>query len=275
MGRFILCTGRYAVKPYVFPVSEVRVYSIEELCYYIYNNIYEISIDIFDKKMTDWIRHEARLSVVADKIESMIGGRASLKDIVVTIMCGCDYYSESEIKALIMIMNETENLPRYGRMKKKADICLKYGKYLQAKKEYDCILKNADIAKIPAEEYGDILHNRSIACFYLGEYREAGLGFKTAYSRNENPQSLRHYMLLLLINNDHGEFDKEARAYELSDIYIKNLKNELSEAYTQAQSSPAYKELEKQRRYSPGDGALIYADRKLNEWKQRIRSGSI
>lgn len=61
--------------------------------------------------MTDWIRKEARLPVVADKIETMIEGYSSLKDIVVTILCGCDYYSEQEIKALIVIMSEIENLP--------------------------------------------------------------------------------------------------------------------------------------------------------------------
>lgn len=70
MGRFILCTGRTAVKPYIFPISETKVYSIEELCHYIYNNIYEISVEIFDKVMTDWIRKEARLPVVADKIRN-------------------------------------------------------------------------------------------------------------------------------------------------------------------------------------------------------------
>lgn len=275
MGRFILCTGRTAVKPYIFPISETRVYSIEELCHYIYNNIYEISVEIFDKVMTDWIRKEARLPVVADKIETMIEGYSSLKDIVVTILCGCDYYSEQEIKALIVIMSEIENLPHYGRKKKKADTCLKYGKYFPAKKEYDSILKNADISKLPPEEYGNILHNRSIACFYMGEYREVGIGFKAAYSYNGNAQSLRHYLLSLLINNDHSEFDKEAEAYELSDMYINNLKNELSEAYIQAESAPYYKEMEKFRRYSSGKEAELYADRMINEWKQRIRSGNV
>lgn len=109
----------------------------------------------------------------------------------------------------------------------------------------------------------------------MGEYREAGIGFKAAYSHNGNAQSLRHYLLSLLINNDHSEFDKEAEAYELSDMYINNLKNELSEAYIQAESAPYYKEMEKFRRYSSGKEAELYADRMINEWKQRIRSGNI
>ena len=36
---FILCKGALAKEPYIVPVSEVPVYSLEELCYYMYNNI--------------------------------------------------------------------------------------------------------------------------------------------------------------------------------------------------------------------------------------------
>ena len=31
---FILCKGELAKEPYIIPVSETPVYSLEELCYY-------------------------------------------------------------------------------------------------------------------------------------------------------------------------------------------------------------------------------------------------
>ena len=37
MGRIILCTSKQAEVPYVFPVSEAKVYTIEELCYSFFN----------------------------------------------------------------------------------------------------------------------------------------------------------------------------------------------------------------------------------------------
>ena len=36
----ILCDGRLAEKPYKMPVTRQNIYSLEELCYYIYHNIY-------------------------------------------------------------------------------------------------------------------------------------------------------------------------------------------------------------------------------------------
>ena len=35
----ILCDGRLAEKPYKMPVTRQNIYSLEELCYYIYHNI--------------------------------------------------------------------------------------------------------------------------------------------------------------------------------------------------------------------------------------------
>ena len=39
MGRIILCQPRQAVIPYRFTNTKVEVYSYEELCFYIYNNV--------------------------------------------------------------------------------------------------------------------------------------------------------------------------------------------------------------------------------------------
>lgn len=46
---------------------------------------------------------------------------AGLKDLVVTILCGCDYYKEEEIRKLIAVMDGIANLPLHKRKKIKAD----------------------------------------------------------------------------------------------------------------------------------------------------------
>ena len=55
---FILCKGALAKEPYIVPVSEVPVYSLEELCYYMYNNIYSITEEFFDERLVTWLREE-------------------------------------------------------------------------------------------------------------------------------------------------------------------------------------------------------------------------
>ncbi len=275
MGKLILCAGKIADKPFVFPLSGTKVYSIEELCCYIYNNIYEITADMFDETLVAWLRDEAGMKVIAGKLETMIAIGSSLKDIVISIMCSCDYYTENEIKTLLSILNDIENLPYHGRQKQKADMNLKYGRYAQARKEYDKILTGGSFLKLTPEEYGNILHNRSIACFYTGAYREALMGFKDAYSRNGNKESLKHYLFALLINNQIAEFDREVQALGLTEEYIEELKSSVSAAYAHAGGTQEYAEVEKMRKYSTDSEALIFASGKLREWKNRFREGNV
>ena len=43
MGKLIFCTGQVTQKPYTFPFSKTKIYSMEELNYYLYNNIYKLN----------------------------------------------------------------------------------------------------------------------------------------------------------------------------------------------------------------------------------------
>lgn len=275
LGKLILCAGKIADKPFVFPLSGTQVYSIEELCCYIYNNIYEITTDMFDETLVTWLRDEAGMSVIADKLETMISIGSSLKDIVISIMCSCDYYTETEIKALLAILNDIENLPYNGRQKQKADMNLKYGRYAQARKEYDRILTGGNSLRLTPEEYGNILHNRSIACFYTGAYREALTGFRDAYSRNGNKESLKHYLMALLINNQISEFEKEVYAAGLDREYVDEIRAQVSDAYALADGTDEYAEVDKMRKYSTKEEALVFAEGLLGKWKHRFREGDV
>lgn len=274
MGRVILCTSKHAHTPYVFPVSEAKVYTIEELCYYIYHNIYEITPECFDEKLVSWLRGELEMKTIAKKLENMIEAGSGLKDRVISLMCSCDYYTEEDIKALLHIITDMENMPYHGRMKMKADNFLKYGKYALAKRGYDKILDSGFTVNITPVQYGNILHNRSMACFYTGAYAEAIQGFKDAYSRNNNPVTLRHYLHALLLNSEKEKFENEVLRYEVGSEEAKRIVDELSDAFVKAENSKEYKELVNTVRYKDEDEAYGYAGAKLEGWKRQYREGN-
>lgn len=274
MGKFILCTSKVADNPYVFPLSEIKVYSIEELCYYIYHNIYEITSECFDEKLVKWLRNETDMGIIADKLETMISINSSLKDIVVSIMCSCDYYTETEIKALLLLINEIEDLPFHGRQKLKADYCLKYGKYAQAKKEYDRLIYCGYAVNLTSEEYGNIFHNRSVACFNMGSYKEAALGLKEAYSRNNSNESLRQYLIALLLNGDNAAFEQEAACYEVTHDQVTEIKEQVDRAHIEASLGAEYAAVQNIVKYASSEEAIDYAVKKLKKWKNQYREGN-
>ena len=49
MSRVHLCLGRLADNPYTFEKSRVRVFSIEELCFFLRENAYLLDENIFTR----------------------------------------------------------------------------------------------------------------------------------------------------------------------------------------------------------------------------------
>lgn len=223
MGKLIECCGKIADKPYHFRLTDTNVYSIEEVCYYIYNNIYIIHEEIFDKKFSAWLRDKLDMKVVADKLDSMRHDKRKLKDIVVTICCSCDYYDEEQINELIGVMDSIENLSSWQKSKIKADNYSRFGLYEKAVEEYARILENDDMSDATQEDYGRIYHNMGTAFCGLGAFIKASDSFEHAYEKTKSDESLRSFLYALKLTGDKKLFDKgikklNADIQELNDI---------------------------------------------------------
>ncbi len=235
---FILCKGKIAHTPYEMPFTNQKVYSIEELCYEVYHNIYTINEDFFQDSLADWLEHEIECRALADKIRSMLKGKPKLKDLVVTILCGCDYYREAEIRKLIQIMDDIESLPIYKKKKIKADNYLRAGCYGRSLTEYRKLLHGSFAVNFTPEEYGDLLHNQGIAHFYISSFDEAKNDFKEAYSRNHKINSLKHFLWILLMEEKEKEFEEEAVAIGLPQNVIESVRKEYRQAYQSVVVTP-------------------------------------
>jgi tetratricopeptide (TPR) repeat protein len=206
----ILCKGQMAKQPYKMPYTGSKVYSLEELCYYVYHNIYSITEEFFEKPLSDWLLNEIKHPVLAKKMENMIQAGENLKNLVVTLLCGCDYYKEEEIRELVTVMDEIVNLPLYQKKKIKADNYLRAGRYGKSLSEYQKLLYGSFAVNFTTEEYGDLLHNQGIAHFYIASFSEAERDFREAFARNNKKDSMKHYLLTLLLEGKDTEFESEA-----------------------------------------------------------------
>ena len=233
---FILCKGELAKEPYWIPVSEVPVYSLEELCYYIYNNIYTVTEEFFDQRLVVWLREQAGCENLAKKMQVLIKRQNDLKDLVVTLMCACDYYKEEEIIKLVTVMEKISNLPAHEKNKIKGDNYLHAGKYGKSLQEYKKLLYGTMADHFTTEEYGDLLHNQAIALFHVSSFAEAARGFKEAYARNHKEQSLNQYLYALLINGQEEEFVKEAISFGKSTEEMEKLKQDYKDALGKVKS---------------------------------------
>lgn len=223
---FILCKGELAKEPYIIPVSEVPVYSLEELCYYIFNHIYSVTEEYFDERLVTWLREHVKHESLAKKMHMLTRHHNDLKDLVVTLLCACDYYKEDEIVKLVTVMERISNLPAHEKNKIKADNYLHAGKYGRSLLEYKKLLYGDMADKFTTEEYGDLLHNQAIALFHVSSFREAAKGFKEAYARNQREESLNQYLYALLLNEQEEEFEREGISYGKTTEELEKLKQD-------------------------------------------------
>ena len=271
MGDMILCKGKIAKNPYHFNLTDTNIYSIEELCYYIYNNIYAITEAVFEPGLVLWLKNEINMDEIAAKLEGMIKNRNNLKDIVVSILCSADYYTENEIRKVIDTIDAIDGLPAGLKRKIKADNYLKYGFYSLALKEYEGIINSPDAKALTPGSYGDILHNMGIVRLHITGYGAAAKAFKEAYSKNGTKKSLVHYLMALKLDKKDEEFEYEVINYSVNNDLIKEINNKIIFACEEARLSDEYVDLEKME-HLKGDGKVAEFYKSLDSHLEQLKT---
>lgn len=274
MGKLIICNGKQSDIPYYIKITNTKVYSIEELCYYIYNNVDILNEDFFGESFIRWLKEDVNLEDRACKLSEIKNKGGTLKEIVVTILCSCDYYTETEIKEFIHSLDELINLSPYEKLKKKADNYLKYRQFAEAALVYEKILDGEEVKSLSSEEYGNILHNLAIIKLHMVGIAEAADGFKEAYERNKNPESLKQYLMALKLSKQDSVFLEEANAYGVSDAIKDEMSDEIRSSLEEAKHTQEYKIIEIfQECKQSGRINQLYriADELINSWKQEFR----
>lgn len=78
MGSLILCHKKRAKHPYEITRIHKRIYTIEELCYYLCNNLYLIDYTIINEQLCRWIRDELELVSLAESLMEMLKNHVSV-----------------------------------------------------------------------------------------------------------------------------------------------------------------------------------------------------
>ena len=216
MGKLIQCSSPLALTPYHFRLTDTNVYSMEEVCYYIWHNIYMIQEEVFDREFVMWIEKELHMEETSHKLACLIQDHKNLKDIVVTICCSCDYYDEEEINALIRLMDEIEQMPAYARKKHKGDTYLACHSYEKALEEYEKVFESDEILHAEKEAYGSIFHNMGVAYSNLAEFRKAAEYFLKAYEQNKKDASLSQGLFALRLSKDVEGYKKALVDFDVS-----------------------------------------------------------
>ena len=164
MGTVKLCVHETVKTPYYVEATGIHLYSIEELAYYLYENIYLIDEGMMDDRLYFWIDTALGLSKLAEKLYS---GRASGNHVynqVMTILQASEYYSDEELAVLSEKIKSISGMQTQERMKNKADELADNENYWAAIAEYKRILRIRQSSKLSVEFYAAVWNNLA-ACY--------------------------------------------------------------------------------------------------------------
>ena len=74
MSGLIFCSFKQAAKPYYLESAKQNIYSIEELCYFLQDNIYLLDENIMTTEFCDWLEMEVEAVNLAQKLRRILEG---------------------------------------------------------------------------------------------------------------------------------------------------------------------------------------------------------
>ena len=140
MGSLILCHNKRARQPYEIARIHMRIYTIEELCYYICNNLYLIDYTMVNRQLCNWIDRELELPKLAERLREELRQNCTMEQFVLTILRESTIYATGDINKIQGILEHLQNLKDVERMKYKADSLQKSGEYETAILVYQSII---------------------------------------------------------------------------------------------------------------------------------------
>ena len=278
MGSLILCVGKKADRAFIFPGSHMELYTIEEVCYYIFNYIDTMVKDDFDEALVEWLRKQIGLEETANKVERLIHNKNSFKDIVVTLLCACDYYKETEIRDLIRIIDRLENMSFYDRCRQKCNRFLGNMKYKEAERFLYDVLKTELAKGLSAEEYGNLLHNLAVVHIHTASYSEAAKEFKEAFECNHKEETLKQYLLALQLSQQNELYEKERIRLGVPEELTEGVSRELEQNMKEAEDSIEYEKLQQiATMRSKGQISNYYdaVSNMIERWKQEYKEETV
>ncbi len=220
MGTVKLCAHELAKTPYFVEATGIHLYSIEELAYYLYENIYLIDERIVEDKLYLWIEEELELPALAEKLRNGRGSGNHVYNQVMTILKASDYYAEQELNGLSEKIKTISGLQTQERMRYKADELVQNENYWAAVTEYERLLSIRQNSKLPVGFYAEVWNNLAGCYARLFLFEKAAGCYENAYQFEKTAEyKEKAYYARKLASYGQGE-EEELLEHQLSEEFL-------------------------------------------------------
>lgn len=243
-----LCIGEYAKNGYEPEQMGIRVYSLEELCYFIKENAYLLDDGFMEDSLGKWLTEECQLQELGEELRKSSRRKISLKAYVGIILDYASFFSSAVKEEIETIIAENSSLSLYEKKKAKADAFLLKECYGLAGKEYSRLLE-----MLPEEMTvlkGEIYHGCGVCLARMFYFSLAGEYFLKAYALTGQVKSYRQYLWtkrLTMSEEEYVEFLKENPEAYADSVEIEEELEEWQPMWKESHTGKLFAEIQKEK----------------------------
>ena len=192
----ILCSKNEAKKPYFIEELSVNIYSIEELCYIIYEHPLLVIDNFLSPGLIDFIKTDLNMSILGAQLDKMKQERHAEDSMLIYILEFTEIYKNSEISRYRSELNNFRKLKKADYMKEKADYMFRLRRYGKAIRYYKAVIKMS-VEKNPRDKLlAKTYHNVASAFANLFMFDKAYEYYVQAYNILGDKHILKRLYLL-------------------------------------------------------------------------------
>lgn len=269
MGMLILCSFKAAAKPYYLESAKQNIYSIEELCYFLQDNIYLLDENIMTIEFCDWLETEVEAKELAAKLRRLMEDQQGFRAFCMQIIMDSGYFSKNEMQFLGMKLQKMDHQSNYENRKIKADQLMERKKYLAAISEYRNLLLNATNSPSDIRVSGDIWHNMGTAYAKLFCFERAVSCYEKAYELSHRVDSLKAASQAICFLEDGDRVQWFLQRHHIRPEQFVSMKKNLSELEQMTEVSAEFEKISKLERLmhvsqTQGKSEM---NRQVDQWK--------
>ncbi|MDD7738709.1 MAG: hypothetical protein SOT28_07835 [Fusicatenibacter sp.] len=230
MSGYILCQVKRARHPYYITNISTNIYSIEELCYYLYNNIYLLDETIINKELLVWLKEELHLRRLYQKLSVILEEKKGIGEFILPIFKEINYLSHDQFREMSERLKRFEEQPEIVRKKLKGDYLVEHEKYTNAIRVYQQTLKETSGTSMGHQFVGCIYNNMGCAYASLFQMNEALECFRKAYEELHTRASLKSYLFAFYMSQGKDAYEKKAEELKVDGETKKEMDSKIVEA---------------------------------------------
>ena len=227
MSGYILCQTKKAKIPYYIENISTNVYSLEELCYYFYHNLYLVDETILNENLCRWLQEELELPKLAAKLRPLFERNYSIEEFLYPVFKEINYLTYEEMKSLNMQIQKLAEEDPFLREKRKGDELVENGMYVHAIQVYQKLLEEETLEEVREGFTEDICHNLGCAYSYLFQMEKAVECFRRAYEGSRSREALETYLIAFGVTRSPAEYEKMAKATGAEREILENIRAKL------------------------------------------------